>query len=79
MNILCGIRPKILKHFKKPSPLLWTPQGTWARSNTEKAHTFTKHRADAFQSHNSENEPEDEEALIYLLQAPYQLKPQIIS
>jgi hypothetical protein len=36
-------------------------------SNVEKAHAFAKHLADDFQPQSSENEPEEEEALIQLL------------
>jgi hypothetical protein len=42
--------------LKKSSPPLETSQGTWARSNVEKAHAFAKHLADVFQPHPSENE-----------------------
>jgi hypothetical protein len=54
---------KKIKQDKKPSPPLRTSQGTWARSNVEKAHTFAEHTAKVFQPHPSENEPEEEEAL----------------
>jgi hypothetical protein len=47
-------------------------QGTWARSNVEKAHAFTQHLANVFQLQPSENEPKEEEALIHLLET-YQL------
>jgi hypothetical protein len=50
-----------IKQAKKPSPPLRTSQGTWTRSNPEKAHTFDEHLAKVFQPHPSENEPEDEE------------------
>jgi hypothetical protein len=52
-------------------------QGTWARSNVKKAHTFAEHLANVSQPHLSENEPEEEEALIQLLGTPYQLEPPI--
>jgi hypothetical protein len=42
-----------------------------------KAHAFAEHLAEVFQLHPSENEPEEEEALIQLLETPYQLKPPI--
>jgi hypothetical protein len=61
----------------KPPPPLRTSQGTWNRSNAEKPHAFAKHIADVFQPHPSENEPEEEEALIQLLESPYQLEPPI--
>jgi hypothetical protein len=66
-----------LKATKKPSPPLRTSQGTWARSNTERAHTFAELLAKVFQPPPSENEPEEEEALIQLLETPYQLEPPI--
>jgi hypothetical protein len=49
------------------------------RSNVKKAHAVAKHVADVFQPHLSENEPEEEEAHIQLLEAPYQLEPPNIS
>jgi hypothetical protein len=42
------------KQVKKPQPLR-TSQGTWARSNIEKAHTFAEHLTKIFQLHPSEN------------------------
>jgi hypothetical protein len=68
---------KKIKHVKKPSPPLRTTQAPWARSNIEKAHAFAEHFANVFQLHPSENEPEEEEALIKLLEIPYQLEPPI--
>jgi hypothetical protein len=61
---------KKIKQVKKPSS-----QGTWARSNIEKARAFAEHLANVFQSHPSENQPEEEEALTQLLETPYQLEP----
>jgi hypothetical protein len=66
---------KEIKQVKKPS--LRTSQGTWARNNVEKAHTFAQRLANVFQPHPSENEPQEEEALIQLLETPYQLEPPI--
>jgi hypothetical protein len=68
---------KKIKQVKKPSPLLRTSQGTWARSNIEKAHAFTEHLPYVFQLHPSESEPEEEEALIQLMGTPYQHEPPI--
>jgi hypothetical protein len=65
---------KKIKPVKKPSPPLRTSEGTWARSNVEKAHAFA-HLAKDFQPHSSENEPEKE--LMQLLVTPYQLEPPI--
>jgi hypothetical protein len=39
--------------------------------------TFVKQLADVFQAHPRENEPEEEEALIQLLEAHYHLEPPI--
>jgi hypothetical protein len=47
------------------------------RSNVEKAHPFAEHLANVFQPHPSENEPEEEEALMQLLETPYQFEPPI--
>jgi hypothetical protein len=58
------------KTVKKPSPPLRTSQGTWARSNVEKACTFTQHLANIFQLHPSENDLEEEEPLMQLLEPP---------
>jgi hypothetical protein len=68
---------KKLKQVKKPSPPLRTSQGTWARSNVEKAHSFAEHLANVFQPHPSENQPQGEEALMQLFETTYQLKPPI--
>jgi putative salt-induced outer membrane protein YdiY len=65
---------KKIKQAKKPSSLR-TSQGTWARSSVEKACAFTEHLAKVFQLHRSENESEEKEALIQLLETPYQLGP----
>jgi hypothetical protein len=39
---------KKIKQVKKYSAPLRTSQGTWARTNIDKAHVFTKHLAKAF-------------------------------
>jgi hypothetical protein len=67
---------KKIKQVKKPSPLR-TSQGTWAKSNVKRANAFAEHLADDFQQHPSGNESEGEEAVIQLLETPYQLKPPI--
>jgi hypothetical protein len=66
---------KKMKQVKKPSTPLRTSQGTWSRSNVEKAHAFAEHLAKVFQPHPLENETE--ESLIQLLETPYQLEPPI--
>jgi hypothetical protein len=68
---------KKIKQVKKPSPPLRTSQGTWARSNVKKAHAFAKHLASVFQLHPLENQPEEEEALMQLLETHYQQEPPI--
>jgi hypothetical protein len=55
-----------IEQVKKPPPIR-TSQGTWARSNVEKAHAFAEHLANAFQAHSSKNRPEEQEALTQLL------------
>jgi hypothetical protein len=70
---------KKIKQVKKPSPPLRTSQGTWARSNVEKAYAFPEHLAEVYQPHPSENEPQEEEALTQLLETTYQLEPPIIN
>jgi hypothetical protein len=67
---------KKLRQIKKPPPLR-TSQGTLARSNVEKAHTFAEHLANVFQPHPAENEPEEKEAIMQILETPYQLEPPI--
>jgi hypothetical protein len=67
------------KTGQKHSPSLRTSQGTWARSNVEKEHAYSEHLANVSQLHPSENEPEEEEALIQLLETPYELEPPINS
>jgi hypothetical protein len=39
---------KEIKQVKKPSPPLRISQGTWARSNVEKAQAFVEHLASVF-------------------------------
>jgi hypothetical protein len=61
---------KKIKQVKKPSPPLRTSQGNWARSNVKKASSFTEHLANVIKLHPSENQPEEEEALMQLLETP---------
>jgi hypothetical protein len=58
---------KKIRQVKKSSPSLSTSQGTWARSNVEKAHALAQHLANVFRPNPSENKPE-EEALSQLLE-----------
>jgi hypothetical protein len=62
---------KKTKLVKKPSPPLKASQGTWARSDDDKAHAFSEHLAKVFQSHPSENKFE-KEALTLVLKIPHQ-------
>jgi hypothetical protein len=57
---------KKIKQVKESSTPLRTSQGTWAKSNVEKAHVFAEYSAKVFKPHPSENEPE-EKALTELL------------
>jgi hypothetical protein len=70
---------KKIKQAKKPSPPLRTSEGTWAKSNGEKAHAFAEHLAKVFQPYPSENQPEDKEVLMQLLETRYQLEQPIYS
>jgi hypothetical protein len=63
------------KQITKSSPPLRTTQGTWARSDIEKANTFAENLANVFQLHRSENAPVGEKALTHYLETPYQLEP----
>jgi hypothetical protein len=47
------------------------------KKQRRKSTRFAEHLAKVFQSHPSENELEEEEALIQLLDTPYQLEPPI--
>jgi hypothetical protein len=58
---------KKLSHANKPPPL--------QRGTSKRGTRVRKHLADAFQPHPSENEPEEEEALIQLLGSSYQHEP----
>jgi hypothetical protein len=62
-----------IKQVKKPSPPLRTLQGTWVRSNVERAHSFAERLANIFQPLPSEDELEEEEALIQLPETLYKL------
>jgi hypothetical protein len=64
---------KRLKRVTAPSLPLRTPQGTWARSNLEKAQAFADHLASVFQPHPPGTDPAADEPLHQLLETPYQL------
>jgi hypothetical protein len=63
------------QNITKSSPPLRTTQGTWSRSDIEKANTFAEHLANVFEPHRSENYRVEEETLIHYLETPYQLDP----
>jgi hypothetical protein len=69
---------KKIEQVKTSSPPLRAYQGTWARSNVEKAHAFAEHLANGYHPHPSENQPEKEEVLMQLHETAYQLEPPII-
>jgi hypothetical protein len=54
-----------------------TSQGTWARSNAEKAQAFAHHLATVIQPHSSEPNSTPESTLTSLLETPFQLKPPV--
>jgi hypothetical protein len=66
---------KMTKQITESSPPLWMAQGTWARSDFEKANIFAEHLSNVFQPHPSENSPVEEEVLTQSLDTPYQLDP----
>jgi hypothetical protein len=51
-----------------------TSQGTWVRSNAEKAQAFAHHLASVFQSHPSDPNSTSEATLTSLLETPFQLE-----
>jgi hypothetical protein len=68
---------KNLKRVTYYSPSLRTHLGTWTNSNFDKAHAFAQHLSGIFQPHPSENLPADDEAIMQLLEASYQLEPPV--
>jgi hypothetical protein len=67
----CGKLQKKLKPVTQTSTPIRTPQGTWPRSNAEKA------LATAFQPHPSEPNSTPEDTLTSLLDTPFQLEPPV--
>jgi hypothetical protein len=53
------------------------PQGTWARTNADKAQAFTNHFATAFQPHPPELNSLPDDTLTSLLETPFQLEPPV--
>jgi hypothetical protein len=64
---------KRTKETANSSLPLQTARGTWGRTNVEKAQTFAEHLASVFQTHPSQNDPE--EHLILELETSHQLEP----
>jgi hypothetical protein len=70
LTIPCGRRPR--KQNRSRNLLHhWASQGTWARSNVEKAHASAEHFVEV-PPHPSESEPAEEEALMQLLSSNHQ-------
>jgi hypothetical protein len=68
---------KKLKKVTQTSTPLWTPQGTWARTNVDKAQAFANHLATVFQPHPPEPNSLPDDTLTSLLETPFQLKPPV--
>jgi hypothetical protein len=68
---------KKLKTVTQPSLPIRTSQGTWARSNTEKAQAFANHLASVFQPHPSDSSSTPEATLKSLLETTFQLEPPV--
>jgi hypothetical protein len=72
-----------VENYKKHKPVtqtstpIRTPQGTWARSNAEKAQVFAKHLATVFQPHPSEPNSIPEDTLTSLLETPFKLETSV--
>lgn len=65
---------KKTKQVKKNSPSIKIPQGTWARTSTEKAQVFATYLANIFQLHATDNNPVEKNIIIRFLESPYQLE-----
>jgi hypothetical protein len=68
---------KRLKTVTKTSTPLRMPQGTWARTNADKAQAFANHLASLFQPHPPEPDSLPEDTLTSFLETPFQLEPPI--
>jgi hypothetical protein len=71
---LCKTTEK-LKTVTQHSTPIRTSQGTWARSNAERAQAFAHHLASVFQPHPSDPNSTPEATLTSLLETPFQLEP----
>jgi hypothetical protein len=56
---------------------LRTPQGTWARTNADKAQASSNHLASVFQPHPPEPDSLPDDTLTSLLESPFQLEPPV--
>jgi hypothetical protein len=68
---------KKLKNITQTSTPLRTPQGTWARTNADKAQAFASHLATVFQPHPPEPNSLPDDTLTSLLETPFQLEPPV--
>jgi hypothetical protein len=68
---------KRLKTVTQTSTPLRTTQGTWARSNVDKAQAFANHLATVFQPHPPEPDSLPEDTLTSFLETPFQLEPPV--
>jgi hypothetical protein len=66
---------KRLKTVTQTSTPLRMPQGTWARTNADKAQAFTNHLASVFQPQPPEPDSLPEDTLTSFLETPSQLEP----
>lgn len=64
-----------MKHVKTPIPPLRLPNGTWAKSNTEKAEAFAHHLSEVFTPFPSNGNNED--VILEFLSCPFQMSPPI--
>lgn len=53
------------------------PNGTWAKTDKDKAYTFANHLCEVFQPHQREVSAEEEEDIHEVINAPYQMAPPI--
>jgi hypothetical protein len=68
---------KTTKTVTQTSTPLRTPQGTWARTNADKAQAFANHLASVFQRHPPEPDSLPKDTLTSFLETPFQLEPPI--
>ena len=64
-----------LKHPKNPIPPIRKEDGSWARTDHEKATTFGLHLEKVFQPLPSQNSSVDDADIENFLQAPYRMSP----